>query len=90
MGLNTLSAALGEEARDRVVDSSLESRAEPGKVASAGTIFWTDFVADEVSGSDIRRRAREGSPIRGLVPESVEAYILKYDLYLGRGPFPSE
>ena len=82
-------AALGEEAKDRVVDSSLEFRTEPGKLAPAGMIFWTDFAADEVSGSDIRRRARDGSPIRGLVPESVEAYILKYGLYSGRRLFPT-
>ena len=36
----------------------------------------------EISGSDIRRRIREGRSIKYLVPESVEDYILSQKLYL--------
>ncbi|NDL67923.1 nicotinate-nucleotide adenylyltransferase [Anaerotalea alkaliphila] len=35
----------------------------------------------EISSSDIRRRVRERRTIRYLVPESVAAYINRYDLY---------
>ncbi len=36
----------------------------------------------EVSSSDIRRRVREGLPIRYQVPAAVEAYIREHRLYL--------
>ena len=43
-----------------------------------------DIPALAISSSDIRRRVREGHPIRYLVPEGVHTYILKAGLY--RGP----
>lgn len=36
-----------------------------------------------ISGTDIRRRVREGRSIRYLVPEEVRQYILAHRLYLG-------
>ncbi len=40
-----------------------------------------DVPALAISSSDVRRRVREGEPIRYLVPESVETYITKFGLY---------
>jgi nicotinate-nucleotide adenylyltransferase len=36
-----------------------------------------------ISSTDIRRRVREGEPIRYLLPEGVQTYIDKADLYRG-------
>lgn len=42
-----------------------------------------DIPALAISSTDIRRRVHDGEPIRYLVPEGVETYIRKFDLYLG-------
>jgi nicotinate-nucleotide adenylyltransferase len=44
-------------------------------------IFIMPIHALDVSSTDIRRRIKQGLPIRGLVPEAVEAYIKKHRLY---------
>jgi nicotinate-nucleotide adenylyltransferase len=43
-----------------------------------------------VSATDIRRRVLEGRPIDGLVPPSVERYIMEHDLYQEAGDRPAE
>lgn len=37
----------------------------------------------EISGTDLRRRVREGQPIKYYLPEEVEAYIFEHGLYQG-------
>ncbi|MGB9594152.1 MAG: nicotinate-nucleotide adenylyltransferase [Anaerolineae bacterium] len=49
---------------------------------AAERICIVDTPLMEVSSSDIRRRVREGAPIRYQVPEAVEAYIHAHRLYL--------
>ncbi len=44
-----------------------------------------DIPALAISSSDIRRRVRDGEPIRYLVPEGVNTYIRKFHLYRGGG-----
>jgi nicotinate-nucleotide adenylyltransferase len=40
-----------------------------------------DVPALAISSSDVRRRVREGQPIRYLVPDGVHTYIRKFGLY---------
>jgi nicotinate-nucleotide adenylyltransferase len=44
-----------------------------------------DIPALAISSSDIRRRVREGEPIRYLVPEGIHTYIHKFELYSPAG-----
>ena len=43
----------------------------------------------EISGTELRRRAGHGEPIRYLVPDAVEHYIQEHGLYRGREPVRS-
>jgi nicotinate-nucleotide adenylyltransferase len=50
----------------------------------AGTrIFLVPIAALDISSTDIRRRARCGEPLRGLVPPAVETFIRRHRLYQG-------
>lgn len=44
-------------------------------------LTWLDAPFLDVSASDLRRRVREGLPIRYLVPPPVEAYVREHRLY---------
>jgi nicotinate-nucleotide adenylyltransferase len=44
-------------------------------------LAWLDAPYLDVSASDLRRRVREGLPIRYLVPPPVEAYVRERCLY---------
>jgi nicotinate-nucleotide adenylyltransferase len=46
-------------------------------------IFLVPIAALDISSTDIRRRARCGEPLRGLVPPAVETYIRRHRLYQG-------
>jgi len=46
-------------------------------------LVWLDGPYLDIAASDLRRRVREGLPIRYLVPPMVEAYIRVQGLYIG-------
>jgi nicotinate-nucleotide adenylyltransferase len=48
-------------------------------------LVWLDAPALDIAASDLRRRVREGLPIRYLVPPPVEAYICEHRLYEATG-----
>lgn len=48
-----------------------------------GPFVLVDVPAVDVSSTDVRRRVREGAPIRYLVPHCVADYIVEHDLYTG-------
>jgi nicotinate-nucleotide adenylyltransferase len=45
------------------------------------SIFLVDAPTPDVSSTEIRRRLRAGERIAGLVPDAVEAHILRHQLY---------
>ena len=52
-----------------------------GRLAGARRVRYLDMPLIQVSSSAIRRRVREGVPIRYLVPDKVADYISSHDLY---------
>jgi nicotinate-nucleotide adenylyltransferase len=52
-----------------------------GRLAGARDVRYLDMPMIQVSASGIRRRVREGAPIRYLVPDSVAGYIEEKALY---------
>lgn len=44
-------------------------------------VMTTPIPLIEISGTEVRRRARRGEPLRYLVPDAVAAYIAAHDLY---------
>lgn len=44
-------------------------------------VVWLDAPRLDLSATDLRRRVREGLPIRYLVPPAVETYIREHHLY---------
>jgi nicotinate-nucleotide adenylyltransferase len=60
------------------------ARGDDGEEATRGTLAGVTRVNTrrvDVSSSEIRRRIRDGNPIRGFVAESVERYISAGNLY---------
>jgi nicotinate-nucleotide adenylyltransferase len=52
-----------------------------GRLPGAERVRYLDMPLIQVSSSAIRRRMREGKPIRYLVPDKVADYITSHDLY---------
>jgi len=52
-----------------------------GRLPGARDVRYLEMPLMQVSSSAIRRRVREGLPIRYLVPEKVAGYITSHDLY---------
>jgi nicotinate-nucleotide adenylyltransferase len=46
-------------------------------------LVWLDTPCLDIAASDLRRRVRQGLPLRYLVPPPVAAYIHKHRLYIG-------
>jgi len=44
-------------------------------------LVWLDAPALDIASSDLRRRARQGLPLRYLVPPPIEAYVREHRLY---------
>lgn len=77
-----IAAALPGDLAARLV--RLGKGEQPRPLPPAGRIYWAALPQVAVSGTEIRRRVREGHPIEGLVPASVAEYISKYELYSER------
>ncbi len=45
------------------------------------SVFFMEVPALAISSTDIRKRIREGRPIKYLLPDGVASYIFKYGLY---------
>jgi nicotinate-nucleotide adenylyltransferase len=56
-----------------------------GRMPGAERVRYLDMPMIQVSSSTIRRRVREGLPIRYLVPDKVVDYIGTHELYGGKG-----
>lgn len=71
---------LSPELRARVRD--LRGGARPsGEMFDMPGIFLTDYVAEDVSATDIREASAAGRRIDDLTPPEIAAYIAKYGLY---------
>jgi nicotinate-nucleotide adenylyltransferase len=56
-----------------------------GRTPGAERVRYLDMPLIQVSSSAVRRRVREGLPIRYLVPDKVASYIETNGLYAGQG-----
>jgi nicotinate-nucleotide adenylyltransferase len=56
-----------------------------GRMPGAERVRYLDMPLIQVSSSAIRRRVREGVPIRYLVLDKVVEYIATHELYGGKG-----
>ena len=62
--------------RSRVIDQVEEIMGN-----NADRLHFLEVPALAISSSDIRQRVHDKKPIRYLLPESVENYIYKHQLY---------
>ena len=62
------------------VDLAALEQAVPG---IGQCLDWLDTPCLDIAASDLRRRVRQGLPLRYLVPPPVESYINKHRLYTG-------
>ncbi len=81
-------AQAGKEA---LFDSPFLSSSEPIEVTrdyevyplhGERRLYWVNCRVLQISASDIRKRLREGRSIKYLLPESVESFIIRQEVYL--------
>jgi nicotinate-nucleotide adenylyltransferase len=66
--------------RQNVID--LRGGARPAKgMMAAPHIYLTDYVAEDVSATQVRAEAAAGRSVAGLTPLAIADYIAKYRLY---------
>ncbi|NLF00113.1 MAG: nicotinate-nucleotide adenylyltransferase [Anaerolineales bacterium] len=58
-------------------------RLEQGVPEVCGRVSWLDVPLLDISSTELRRRVRQGLPIRYLVPPSVDACVHTHRLYRG-------
>ncbi|HZN10422.1 MAG TPA: nicotinate-nucleotide adenylyltransferase [Blastocatellia bacterium] len=71
---------LAPQLQTRVVDLRGGRRPAPEMLARP-RVYLTDYVAEDVSATEIRAAVAAGRPVAGLLPEAVAGYIAKYNLY---------
>lgn len=77
--VKVLSAIRGETDRKKSMDIIERLKNEHPK----SRVILLDMKDNPVSSSDIRKKISLGMPVGGLVPESVEEYIINNNLYKG-------
>lgn len=75
-----LAAHLAPRLQAQVVDLRGGRSPDPEGLA-APRIYLTDYVAEDVSATQVRAAVAAGRPVDGLVPRAVAGYIAKYGLY---------
>jgi nicotinate-nucleotide adenylyltransferase len=82
-GVEMRTSHLNASARERVRDLRGRQGVETGggPQEEGFFIYLTSYVISDISSTEIRRRARRGLPLEGMVPPSVAGYIEKYGLY---------
>jgi nicotinate-nucleotide adenylyltransferase len=79
LSLATLAVAQREAPPRSAIDEALS------QVPGGERTRFFEMPAIGISSSAIRRRVRDGEPVRYLVPEAVAQYIERHQLYAGRG-----
>lgn len=75
---------LPDRFKSRVIElgeRSCHKNQDAKEVDRNGLIYLTNYVREDVSSTDIRRRVREGQEVRSMVPSRVADYMEKYGLY---------
>lgn len=77
--LDEAGGVLGGSYREKIVEVAEPEQLE--MLFSEYRVFLFEIDALDVSSSEIRQRVKQGLPIKGLVPESVEKYIKEHKVY---------
>jgi nicotinate-nucleotide adenylyltransferase len=75
-----IAAHLAQDLQTRLIDLR-GCRVPSNEMFAAPHIYLTDYVAVDVSATNLRETVARGGTIGGLVPPAVAAHIAKYGLY---------